>query len=68
MREIIPPRPHLGQITSGKRVAAQNWKCPSRDMEKVSESRNNWQRLNMLKATKVERKTREINLLMDPQK
>ena len=36
-----------------KWVGAQNWKCPNRDMEKVSELRNNWQRLNMLKATEV---------------
>ena len=53
MREIIPPGRYLGQITSGKRVGAQNWKCPNRDMEKDSELRNNWQRLNMLKATEV---------------
>ena len=68
MRKIILPGSYLGQITPGKQVGAQNWKCPNRDMEKVAESRNNWQRLNMFKATKVERKTREINLLMDPQK
>ena len=53
MREIIPPGRYLGQITPGKRVGAQNWKCPNRDMEKVSELGNNWQRLNMLKATEV---------------
>ena len=46
----------VGQITFGKRVGAQNWKCPNRDMEKVSESQNNWQRLNMLKAAEVEKK------------
>ena len=68
MGEIIPPGQYLGQITFGKRVGTQNWKCPNRDMEKVSESQNNWQRLNMLKAAEVEKKTREINLLMDLQK
>ena len=68
MRKIIPPGSYLGQITSGKRVGAQNWKCPNKDMEKVAESQNNWQRLNMFRATEVERKTREINLLMHPQK
>ena len=28
------PGPYLGQITSGKRVGAQNWKRPNREMQK----------------------------------
>ena len=29
----LPSRPYLGQITSGKRVGAQNEKHPNRDMQ-----------------------------------
>ena len=57
---------YLGQITSGKRVDAQNRKRPNRDIN-FSKSRNNWGRLNMFKAAKVERKIREINLLINMQ-
>ena len=42
MRKIIPPGPYLGQITSGKRVGAQNRKGPKRHMGKVPKSKNNW--------------------------
>ena len=57
------PGSYLGQITSKKRVGAQNRKCPNRDI-KFSKSQNNWQRLNMFKVTEVERKVREIYLLI----
>ena len=37
---------YLGQMTSRKRVAAQNWKRPNRGIKSLK-SRNNWSRLNM---------------------
>ena len=37
-------------------------------MEKLSKSRDNWERLSMFQVTEAERKTREINLLIDLQK
>ena len=55
---------YLGQITSRKRVCAQNQKRRKKDI-KFSESQNNWWRLNMFKATEVGKKIREINLLVD---
>ena len=48
---------YLGQITSGKRVGAQNRKRQNWDI-KFPKPRNNWLRLNMLKATEAERKIR----------
>ena len=32
--QVYIPGPYLGQITSGKRVGAQNWKRPNREMQK----------------------------------
>ena len=57
---------YLRQITSRKLVGAQIQNCPNRN-KKFSKSLNNWHRLNMFKATEVEGKIREINLLIDMQ-
>ena len=57
---------YLGQITFRKQVGAKNSKHPSRDI-KYSESRNNWQRLNVFKTNKVKRKIGQINVLIDMQ-
>ena len=57
---------YLGQITSGKRMGTQNGKCPNRDIKSLK-SWNNWSRLNLFKATEVERKMRETNLLINMQ-
>ena len=57
---------YLGQIISGKREGAQNRRYPNRDI-KFSKSRNNWSRLNIFVATEIERKIREINLLINMQ-
>ena len=56
----------LGQVTSAKWVDAQNQKCLNSDI-KFLKSQRNWQRLNMFKATEVEKKIREVNLLIDMQ-
>ena len=52
----------VGQITSRKRVGAQNRKHPNRDMQKMSKSWN-----NMFKATSIERKIDKKNLYIDMQ-
>ena len=54
------------QTNSGKRVGAQSQKRANRDI-KFLKSRNTWSRLNMFKATEVEKKIRETNLLIDMQ-
>ena len=48
---------------AGEKVG-QNWKHPNKGIT-FSKSWNNWWRLNMFKATEVERKIREINLPID---
>ena len=45
----------------------QNWQHPNREMQKIFTMKNNWERLNMFKATEAERKKREINLLISLQ-
>ena len=35
----LPLGPYLGQITSKKKVGAQNEKCPNRDMQNYLKSR-----------------------------
>ena len=34
LKQPIRPGLYLGQITSGKRMSAQNWKHPNRNMQK----------------------------------
>ena len=51
---------HLGQVTSSGHPKSKGPK----QGHKFPKSQNNWYRLNMFKATEVERKRRKINLLL----